>query len=137
MAKEKAGAQGSAEQDNQKLDPRTERQKARAEAEEKASLAVAAEIEAHLTGWLQDRLEAEIVRHERCFEDFVGGTCALDPPLLDSRELHELRLAVVKMRDGASSAVLAPLVGKLRAYRFVYPETAVSNAAGVSPGGST
>jgi hypothetical protein len=79
---------------------------------------------------LRDRLEAEIVRHERCFEDFTGQVCKARPALTPM-QLHERRLFAVTVQQNTNGPAeyVRHAVARLAEVEFVYP---VEKAAGGS-----
>lgn len=72
---------------------------------------------------LNERLEAEIVRHEKHFEWHAGAVCQSVPDY-PSMALHKLRLEAIKIRDDLESlpSEQKAAIEKLSAIEFVYPD---------------
>lgn len=72
---------------------------------------------------LNQRLEAEILRHEKHFEWHAGAVCRSVPDY-PSMALHKLRLEAIKIRDDLESlpSEQKAAIEKLSAIEFVYPD---------------
>lgn len=72
---------------------------------------------------LRNRLEAELVRHERVFEDFTGGLCTVKPNLTPM-QLHERRLLASKLQldPTAPPRSYREVIALLAEVEFVYPD---------------
>ena len=72
---------------------------------------------------LRATLEAEIVRHERIFEDFTGGLCTVTPDLTPM-QLHERRLKASRVQTDTDSlpSEYRTAIALLSEVKFVYPD---------------
>lgn len=111
MAKEKQGADrgGAAQADR--------------EVEAAAAAKIEAEARQERIEW-RDKIEAQVVRHERAFDDYVGAVCHVEP-VASPLQLHELRRLALVTADNPDATLdeLTEVHASLAAFEFLYPKT--------------